>query len=90
MLPWILQESLQHCDKKEGSDVEQPLYIIYSESTESIKCRWCPAWEGALKMKVVNQHVRKSKSHSNARIMELNLPQTSQTGVQQMNIFDFT
>ena len=83
-----LDKALKSCDKEEGSGVEQPLYI--DESTESIKCWWCPSWTGTIKVKVVNQHVRKAKSHLNARAAELNSSlQVNQTGVRQMNLFDF-
>lgn len=87
-----LDEVLAKCDSEDTStavvpaSVTQPLYI--DEGEETIKCKWCCNWNGSQEVKVINQHVRKSKSHCSARVLELNLPQPKTTGAQ-MNITDF-
>ena len=56
---------------------DQPLYI--DDGLDKIMCKWCPSWTGSISVKVVNQHVRKSKSHSHARLKR---QPSSSTGVQ--------
>ena len=59
---------------------EQPLYI--DDGLSAIKCKWCPAWDGSQHVKVINQHVRTSKSHALARRREQPLASNSIEGVQ--------
>lgn len=61
-----LEKCLKKCDR-ETTD-EQPLFI--DDELSTIKCKWCPAWAGSQTVKVINQHVRKSKSHQLARKKE--------------------
>jgi hypothetical protein len=46
-------------------DATQPLYI--DEPTESICCGWCSSFKGSNEVRVINQHVRHSKSHAVGR-----------------------
>ena len=70
---------MARCDKEEVPD--QPLYI--DEMDECVKCSWCPPWKGSRMAKVINQHMRKSVSHSKARNKSLNIEDPSTQGVQQ-------
>lgn len=81
-----LFKSLAKCDKEDISEGDQPIHI--DEALDTIKCRWCPTWGGSQAVKVINQHVRKSKSHLAARIKELNLVEPISEGAQ-MHITDF-
>ena len=81
-----LYKSYRKCDKEEVNDDEQPLHI--DEAIEVIKCGWCLTWSGSQSVKVINQHVRKSKMHVMARRRELELPQPKESGVQ-MHLSDF-
>ena len=75
-----------NCDKEDVSDDEQQLHI--EEAIEVIKCRWCPRWSRSQAVKVINEHVKKSKMHLMSRIRELELPQPKEPGVQ-MHLSDF-
>ena len=47
-------------------DEEQPLYI--DEEDGLIKCKWCGKnFSGSQQMRCINQHVRKSAAHRQAR-----------------------
>ena len=50
-------------DSLEAND--QPLYI--DAESESIKCHWCASFKGSIEARVINQHVKTSKSHSKHR-----------------------
>ena len=71
-----LEKSLKKCD--EETTEEQPLYI--DKGLSAIKCKWCPASAGSQHVKVVNQHIRKAKSHTLAGTKEL--PPDESRGVQ--------
>ena len=61
-----LDEVLKKCLKEEGiQEDDQPLYI--DTETESIKCHWCTLFKGSIEARVINQHVKKSKSHLKQR-----------------------
>ena len=77
-----LQKALKKCDREEIDD--QPLYI--DEGVGAIKCQWCPAWCGSQTVKVINQHVRKSKSHKAARMPEV---VDNNEGAGQLFLTDF-
>ena len=72
---------------KEGisdSDVIQPLYI--DDGEETVKCTWCPDWKGSIQVKVINQHVKTSASHRNARIRHLKLDAETNSQGRQLDI----
>ena len=76
-----LEKSLKKCDRE--TTEEQPLYI--DDGFSAIKCKWCPAWAGSQVVKVINQHVRKAKSHMLARKKE----QPDGSGGVQLVLTDF-
>ena len=69
---------MTRCDMEENVS-EEPLHI--DEPEETILCRWCPTWKGSIKTKVVNQHVRKAASHTNARKKIIGIEEQGPTGV---------
>jgi hypothetical protein len=79
---------LGKCTKEDISDrdVSQPLYI--DDGEEAVKCTWCPDWKGSIQAKIINQHVKTSASHRNARIRYLKLTDTNAQG-QQLDIRSF-
>ena len=59
-----LSDRLKKCVQE---DIEsQPLYIDVAD--ECIKCNWCPSWGGSQEVKRINQHCKRDKSHSKARM----------------------
>jgi len=60
--PICLDSILSKCRKENGvAEDIQPLYI--DMESESIKCKWCTTFKGSIETRVINQHVKASKSH---------------------------
>ena len=79
-----LTKILEKTTKEEGlpADEEQPLYI--DESNMVVKCRWCKdQFKGSYQLKHLNQHIKKSASHSQQR------RRLTERGVEQSDIRDF-
>ena len=57
-----LESMLQRCKKEDDiNDEDQPIYISWEE--ECLKCRWCLLSKGCIEVRVINQHVKSSKTH---------------------------
>ena len=65
MEPVALDIILKKCHKEDSLEADQLLYI--EAELESIKCHWCFLFKGSIEPRVVNQHVKSSKSHSKHR-----------------------
>lgn len=65
MEPVALEMILKKCHKEDSLEADQPLYI--DAESESIKCHWCASFKGSIEPRVINQHVKSSKSHSKHR-----------------------
>lgn len=80
---------LGKCTKENISDCDmiQPLYI--DDGEEAIKCTWCPDWKGSIEAKVINQHIKTSASHRNARIRHLKLDTETNAQGRQLDIRSF-
>ena len=62
MEPVPLDEILKKCHKEDSvQEDNQPLYI--DAESESIKCHWCTLFKGSIEARVINQHVKTSKTH---------------------------
>ena len=63
-----LTKILEKATKEEGlpGDQEHPMYI--DKSNMVIKCQWCKdQFKGSYQLKHLNQHIKKSTSHSQQR-----------------------
>ena len=68
--PVPLDKILKKCHKEDSlQEDDQPLYI--DAESESIKCRWCSLFKGSIEPRVINQHVKTSKTHLKHRREQL-------------------
>ena len=79
-------DSILSKSKKEDGVAEddQPLHI--DMETESIKCQWCATIKGSIETRVINQHVKTSKTHIKERQHRLN-PDDDLEGVNDIRTY---
>ena len=57
-----LEKALSKCNSEDDvPEEEQPIHI--DEGSNVIRCRWCPNFKGSTEPRVVNQHMKYSKTH---------------------------
>ena len=86
--PVPLAKILLKCKKEDALDAEdQPLYIDWEN--ETIKCKWCGVFKGAIEARVINQHVKMSKTHKKERQRHLRPDEMTDPleGVQDIRIY---
>jgi len=83
-----LDKILSKCNPEDGLEKDdQPLYIDLE--TESVKCRWCSLFKGSIEPRVINQHVKSSKTHLKERRHHLHPEELTNPveGVQDIRTF---
>jgi len=80
-----MENTLANAEKEVGlPNEEQPLYI--DEEDGLIKCKWCGKnFSGSQQMRCINQHVRKSATHKQARKKFLSANTSEDQSVSGMN-----
>ena len=79
-----MENTLANAEKEIGlPDNEQPLYIDVDDGL--IKCKWCGKnFSGSQQMRCINQHVRKSATHRQAR--KKFLPSNGSNRMEDQNV----
>ena len=79
-----LDGRLKKCVQEENVET-QPLYIDIAD--ECIKCNWCPSWSGSQEVKRVNQHCKRDKCHTKARMKLMGVEDNILHGMQDNRQF---
>jgi len=83
--PICLEGILSKCRKEDGlAEDNQPLYI--DMESESIKCKWCANFKGSIETRVINQHVKTSRTHIKERQRQLH-PDDDLEGVNDIRTY---